>query len=711
MEKSYETDDDDYPLSPSGEEALLQAWESLHLSASSGYRPKSESSNSFDGEAEIFGDLEPGLGEKSRKRPRHHGPVGPVGGTHSETSEDSFWIPSDEDDFEDVGDPEEFDIDDEEFEASLSIEQRAPEYEYPLKYKMVRQPDEPAENGVDGAQPEQYWSHSFFRGPDDEKVKVYYCTTKSHSEEIAKLFLNEAVVGFDMEWKYPNKDDDFKSNASLLQMASEDKIALFHLAVHPGDTLEDVLAPSLKEIIESPDIIKCGVAILSADAGRCRKYLDMDPHGIFELSNMFKLVKYGNTEPQNVNRSLVKLATQVEEHLGLPLYKGKVRTSNWTRKLDKEQIKYAADDAYAGFVLFKVMDAKREVMRPMPPRPSFAELKLPIILPDGSSAGQKYNPKQEEKAKDDEIPRKNPDNETEDDEVFEALPLEEHQIFPVSSNTIPHRLDPLTSPSGSSVPNLVGHDVLGIHILTTLYNHRANLALERSVAPHNIIQNSVLKNIAISRPNSMEQLLSIRGIGKRKAEEYGEDWLRIVRESISEQAPDSNAETTSGVEEKDQDGPSHTLASQSEVTFTEVLSVEPRVTLLMDGQEKSRTRRVRSILNGVRAQLARKESLEPDLLVSDATLDLLATMYPCSDDSVKDIPGGAQFALVAKGHGLDLVSLLAKHEPPLGVREEVVSEVTRVELEREDEPSMHHESVVSNELLLSRTTIMRKWDV
>lgn len=41
----------------------------------------------------------------------------------------------------------------------------------------------------------------------------------------------------------------------------------------------------------------------------------------------------------------------------------------------------AATDPYACVRLFHVMEAKRKAMSPMPPRPAFAELGQPIIVP------------------------------------------------------------------------------------------------------------------------------------------------------------------------------------------------------------------------------------------------------------------------------------------------------------------------------------------
>jgi hypothetical protein len=43
----------------------------------------------------------------------------------------------------------------------------------------------------------------------------------------------------------------------------------------------------------------------------------------------------------------------------------------------------AAADPYACLCLYHVMEAKRRALDPVPPRPAYAELNLPILLADG----------------------------------------------------------------------------------------------------------------------------------------------------------------------------------------------------------------------------------------------------------------------------------------------------------------------------------------
>lgn len=185
-----------------------------------------------------------------------------------------------------------------------------------------------------------YWDYTQYIGPNNGRVRVHYCASRETTERvIQKYFINEEVIGFDMEWKAnSSSSDSAKDNVSLIQVASEQRIGLFHIARYEkDDVLEDLVAPALRTLMESSKVIKTGVNI-KADCTRLRKHLGIESKGLFELSYLFKLVKYAQLDPTLIDRRLVKMSDQVEKHLGLPLWKGDVRTSNWAEKLGNEQI-------------------------------------------------------------------------------------------------------------------------------------------------------------------------------------------------------------------------------------------------------------------------------------------------------------------------------------------------------------------------------------
>ena len=254
-------------------------------------------------------------------------------------------------------------------------------------YKMTEELFRETRNAEPGS-PESFWSHILYRGPlvdgKEPKVKVHYCRSKHTTERTLQYFLDKKIIGFDIEWKAEaTKNHGAKKNVSLIQLAGEERIALFHIALYPKDETADLVAPLLKKIMEDPEITKVGVAI-KADCTRLRKYLDIHAQGIFELSHLYKLVKYSNSKDfKQINKKLVSLATQVQEHLHLPMFKGEVRSSDWSQSLNMEQIIYAASDSYAGIHLFDTLEIKRKALDPTPPRPFHAEENKPIRLAEG----------------------------------------------------------------------------------------------------------------------------------------------------------------------------------------------------------------------------------------------------------------------------------------------------------------------------------------
>ena len=186
-----------------------------------------------------------------------------------------------------------------------------------------------------------YWQYTLYQGPGGEKdkVKVHYCKSKDSTERISHLFLHEEVIGFDIEWTMnATTTDGIKKNVALIQIASEERIALFHIARYANAAnVDDFVAPTFKRIMESHNITKVGVSI-KGDCTRLRRFMNIEARGIFELSHLYKLVKFSCGDVKKINKVLVRLAQQVEEHLQLPLWKGEVRSSDWSQDLNYEQI-------------------------------------------------------------------------------------------------------------------------------------------------------------------------------------------------------------------------------------------------------------------------------------------------------------------------------------------------------------------------------------
>ncbi|KAK3327213.1 exonuclease, partial [Cercophora scortea] len=259
----------------------------------------------------------------------------------------------------------------------------------PLTYKISPEAFREAKQAAEGS-PESFWSYGLYRGPSEDrksegpKPKVHYCKSMHTTERvIQKHFMDEKLLGFDLEWAPDaSRLQGARRNVCVVQLASESRIGIFHLALYPRN--DSLLAPSLKKIMEDPTITKAGVWI-KGDCTRLRKFLGVEARGIFELSNLHRLVKYSMSgEHKLINRKLVSLATQVQEWLHLPLFKGSnVRSSDWSQELQMSQILYSASDAYVAVQLYAMLDHHRKNLDPVPPMPHHAELGLPIQLAHG----------------------------------------------------------------------------------------------------------------------------------------------------------------------------------------------------------------------------------------------------------------------------------------------------------------------------------------
>ncbi|OAG04703.1 uncharacterized protein CC84DRAFT_800938 [Paraphaeosphaeria sporulosa] len=374
----------------------------------------------------------------------------------------------------------------------------------------------------------RWWSYQLYQNPEGEKVQVLYSNNKARSEELAQKFLEEPMVGFDMEWPcFPGQNPPLQKRIGLIQIASEDKIALIHIGLHAGKTTDDIIAPSLRKLIESPKITKTGVGILGADFARLRRFFGLKPQGAFELSHLDRLVRFACI-PHLLNTKMISLANLVEGHLGLPLAKGPVRTSNWSKPLNDEQKNYAASDAYAGFMLFHCMNAKRLALMPVPSLPIFAEqyprrakgakgfapittLMLHPAEEGGSAiAANEFFENRKDDAKSDE----------------KACEEKDKTGTPTADKN-----KKTTKETASKTGSTITQKPLG-RAAQILYDHLAErrkaLAQANGVPVYLIANNSVLRGLAQMAPQNDEDLLKVKGIGKLSVAKYGTDWLDVI---------------------------------------------------------------------------------------------------------------------------------------------------------------------------------------
>ena len=378
-----------------------------------------------------------------------------------------------------------------------------------------------------------WWSYRLYQTLEGSKVQVLYSKTKAQSEEIAQKFLDEPVVGFDMEWPTFVRNSDnppLQKRIGLIQVASETTIALFHIGLHPGKTTDEIIAPSLKKLIESQTIAKTGVGILGADFARLRRYFGLNPQGAFELSHLDRLVKFSNGPYDLLNTKMVALAHLVQDHLGLPLKKDSVRTSNWSKPLTDDQRNYAASDAYAGFMLFHCMNAKRLALQPVPGLPLFADQYT--RRPKNTKGFEPMTTLMIHSTKGDGAAIAAIDFFTQNNDEPSTKENANEETKTSADRVVAQEKKP-----AAKRKTVVARKPLGPvrQILYDQLSRRRKMlsAQEDGLPLYCIANNSVLWGIAQWLPRDKDELLEVKGMGHVSVEKYGEEWLEVVEQHIA----------------------------------------------------------------------------------------------------------------------------------------------------------------------------------
>jgi ribonuclease D len=448
------------------------------------------------------------------------------------------------------------------------------EFAWPLSYVLQVPEQEPGQT--------IWWSHKLYRGPKNKSPEVFYSKTRDDSEILAQKFLDKPLLGFDMEWPRWKSPKRLQHQIGMIQVASEDMIALFHIGQHSGSTIDQVIAPSLRKIIESPNIIKIGRCIVGADFSRLIKFFGLKPQAAFEIAHLHKLVT-------SISRG--GLADQVQHHFELPLSKDpNDRTCKWHLPLSQSQRDYAAADAYAGFMLYHCMNAKRLAMIPTPPLPPLADSPKPTAEAKGepkpsklrqepldlvsqalydelsirrSALASDENVKLSRIASNPVLERLARQRPTDSkalskirgmgevqQEKFGAEWLEVIAMFLASNNieeshseTVASEPKPTTNAKSRPArpkQERVALDSTSQALFGELSLRRKQLAGDEGVAAFRIASNATLENIARKRPLDDDALLQIAGIGKVSLEKYGAEWLQVIALFLASNQPEDS---------------------------------------------------------------------------------------------------------------------------------------------------------------------------
>lgn len=172
------------------------------------------------------------------------------------------------------------------------------------------------------------------------QVKVL--NTIWEANEALRYIQSGVSLSFDMEWPF-DKATSLASQTSIVQLASAEVIYIVKLVEMKSVPKE------LVRVLEDESIIKTGVAI-SADAKKFYRDFGYQMRNCVELSSVAKQVE---KEVWEGRTTLIALRDLCRIYLRRRLKKDKdLRGSEWDAAiLSREQIEYAASDAYVGLEL------------------------------------------------------------------------------------------------------------------------------------------------------------------------------------------------------------------------------------------------------------------------------------------------------------------------------------------------------------------------
>jgi len=159
-------------------------------------------------------------------------------------------------------------------------------------------------------------------------------------------FRNRQPIGWDLEWP-PDRTKDSNNPIALMQFADHETVLL--IRTH---RTERWLPNVVKQVLSSETCVKICVGWDGADKKKMKSSFELEPAGLLDLANLAS--QKGLRE-----RGLKALA----EHFGLKMKKEtRVARSDWaTLLLSKEQIAYAAEDAYFTYLLKDKLEALNDV--------------------------------------------------------------------------------------------------------------------------------------------------------------------------------------------------------------------------------------------------------------------------------------------------------------------------------------------------------------
>lgn len=153
------------------------------------------------------------------------------------------------------------------------------------------------------------------------------------------------IVGFDTESRPTFVTGDVSEGPHVVQFALHDKAYLFQLHREDGH-------PFLIELLQSEQLIKVGFG-LKSDSKHIYAKLGIHFNAVVDLNTVFSMDGYHKEMGVRAAVGLVLKQRFAKSR--------SVTTSNWSQpRLTPQQMRYAANDAYAALKVLEALDLRRE---------------------------------------------------------------------------------------------------------------------------------------------------------------------------------------------------------------------------------------------------------------------------------------------------------------------------------------------------------------
>jgi ribonuclease D len=165
---------------------------------------------------------------------------------------------------------------------------------------------------------------------------IVLVNSRDQIKEVAYELASQSLIGFDTETR-PSFRKGTQYYVSLLQLATEETAYLIRLNEVGG------MPGIIQEILEDPQIIKIGAAVLD-DLRALRKVsLGFEPESFFDLNDELKKVGFQNIGVRNLAAMVLQIRISKSEQV-----------SNWeAAELTAKQKLYAATDAWVCLEIYK----------------------------------------------------------------------------------------------------------------------------------------------------------------------------------------------------------------------------------------------------------------------------------------------------------------------------------------------------------------------